>query len=113
MIADQDARAAALKRQARQAERYRLLSDQIWVAEARMIFPRWREAHSQWREQPPQGPPARLRHRRFIGCARRVCAGHSDNVVSMDAVRLLETCRTALMQHTGNVAQLRQIHGAD
>ncbi|VVS98273.1 Chromosome partition protein Smc [Sphingomonas sp. EC-HK361] len=44
VIADQDARAAALKRQARQAERYRALSAQIRVAEARMIFARWREA---------------------------------------------------------------------
>ena len=44
VIADQDARAAALKRQARQAERYRELSDRIRVAEARMIFSRWREA---------------------------------------------------------------------
>jgi chromosome segregation protein len=44
VIAEQDARAAALKRQARQAERYRLLSDQIRVAEARMIFARWRDA---------------------------------------------------------------------
>ncbi|QNA85592.1 chromosome segregation protein SMC [Sphingomonas sp. So64.6b] len=44
VIADQDARAAALKRQARQAERYRTLSDQIRVAEARMIFARWRDA---------------------------------------------------------------------
>jgi len=44
VIADQEARANALKRQARQAERYRQLSDQIRVAEARMIFSRWREA---------------------------------------------------------------------
>ncbi|MDH7975845.1 AAA family ATPase, partial [Sphingomonas sp. AR_OL41] len=44
LIADQDARAAALRRQARQAERYRLLSDQIRIAEARMIFARWRDA---------------------------------------------------------------------
>ncbi|GAA0297335.1 chromosome segregation protein SMC [Sphingomonas oligophenolica] len=44
VIADQDTRAAALKRQARQAERYRTLSDQIRVAEARMIFARWRDA---------------------------------------------------------------------
>ena len=44
VIADQDARAAALKRQARQAERYRALSDQIRIAEARMIFARWRDA---------------------------------------------------------------------
>lgn len=44
IIADQDARAAALKRQARAAERYRLVSAQIRVAEARMIFARWRDA---------------------------------------------------------------------
>ena len=44
VIAEQDARAAALRRQAKQAERYRALSDQIRVAEARMIFTRWRDA---------------------------------------------------------------------
>ncbi|OWK31208.1 chromosome segregation protein SMC [Sphingomonas dokdonensis] len=44
VISDQETRAAALRRQARQAERYRLLSTQIRVAEARMIFTRWREA---------------------------------------------------------------------
>ena len=44
LIADQDTRAAALRRQARQAERYRLLSDQIRTAEARLIFARWRDA---------------------------------------------------------------------
>ncbi len=44
LISDQEARAAALKRQARQAERYRELSDRIRTAEARMIFARWRDA---------------------------------------------------------------------
>lgn len=44
IIADQEARASQLKRQARQAERYRLLSDRIRVAEARMIYARWRDA---------------------------------------------------------------------
>ncbi len=44
VIADQDSRAAALRRQARAAERYRLLSNQIRVAEARTIFARWRAA---------------------------------------------------------------------
>nr|WP_221227411.1 chromosome segregation protein SMC [Stakelama sediminis] len=44
VIADQEARAAALKRQARQAERYRRLTDDIRVAEARMIYARWRDA---------------------------------------------------------------------
>ncbi|MFD0945528.1 chromosome segregation protein SMC [Sphingomonas canadensis] len=44
LILDQENRAAALKRQARQAERYRELSDRIRTAEARMIFARWRDA---------------------------------------------------------------------
>ncbi|OYY91679.1 MAG: chromosome segregation protein [Sphingomonas sp. 28-66-16] len=44
LITEQEARAAALRRQAKQAERYRALSDQIRVAEARMIFARWRDA---------------------------------------------------------------------
>ena len=46
LIADQDTRANALRRQARQAERYRALSDQIRIAEARMIFARWRDAQA-------------------------------------------------------------------
>lgn len=44
LIADQESRAAALRRQARQAERYRELSDRIRIAEGRMIFSRWRDA---------------------------------------------------------------------
>ena len=44
VISDQEARIQALRRQARQAERYRSLSDEIRIAEGRMIFARWREA---------------------------------------------------------------------
>ena len=44
LLGDQEARAAALKRQARAAERYRQLSDKIKAAEARLLFARWREA---------------------------------------------------------------------
>ncbi|MBX9881746.1 MAG: AAA family ATPase [Sphingomonas sp.] len=44
IMAEQEARIGALKRQARQAERYRALSDQIRVAEARLIFTRWQDA---------------------------------------------------------------------
>jgi chromosome segregation protein len=44
VITDQEARASALRRQARQAERYRELSDKIRTAEGRMIFARWRDA---------------------------------------------------------------------
>lgn len=44
VIGDQEARAAQLKRQARQAEKYRLLSGEIRIAEGRMIYARWRDA---------------------------------------------------------------------
>ncbi len=44
LLADMDARIAALRRQARAAERYRELSDTIRTAEARLIYTRWAEA---------------------------------------------------------------------
>ncbi len=44
LIGDMDGRAHALRRQARAAERYRLLSGEIRLAEARLIYARWRDA---------------------------------------------------------------------
>src|SRR6185503_11028915 len=44
ILSDQDQRAAQLRRQARAAERYRKLSDQIRVLEARLLHARWSEA---------------------------------------------------------------------
>ena len=46
ILLDMDTRANALRRQARAAEKYIRLSDQIRVAEARTLFARWREAHA-------------------------------------------------------------------
>src|SRR5688500_12842567 len=44
VLGDMEQRSLALRRQAKAAERYRKLSDQIRIAEARLIFARWREA---------------------------------------------------------------------
>ena len=44
ITADMELRAGALRRQARAAERYRKLSDDIRTAEARLIYVRWRDA---------------------------------------------------------------------
>ncbi len=44
VLGDMENRAGALRRQARAAERYRKLTEEIRVAEGRMIFSRWREA---------------------------------------------------------------------
>jgi chromosome segregation protein len=44
LVADMDGRIATLRRQARAAERYRALSAEIRLTEARLIFARWRDA---------------------------------------------------------------------
>jgi chromosome segregation protein len=44
LLGDQEARASALKRQARAAERYRQLTEKIRAAEGRLLYARWHEA---------------------------------------------------------------------
>lgn len=44
IVADMEVRANALRRQARAAEKYKKLSDDIRIAEARLIYARWRDA---------------------------------------------------------------------
>ncbi len=44
VLADMDVRIAQLRRQARSAERYRILSQDIRTAEGRLIYARWRDA---------------------------------------------------------------------
>jgi len=44
LMAGLDTQMASLRRQAKQAERYTRLSDEIRVAEARLLFARWRDA---------------------------------------------------------------------
>jgi len=44
LLSDMEQRLFALKRQARAAERYRKLTEQIKLSEARLVFARWREA---------------------------------------------------------------------
>jgi len=44
ILAEMELREGALRRQAKAAERYRRLTDQIRIAEARLIFARWQEA---------------------------------------------------------------------
>src|SRR4029079_8492239 len=44
LLGDQEARASALRRQARAAERYRQLSEKIRAADARLLYARGREA---------------------------------------------------------------------
>ncbi len=47
LLADMDARAGQLRRQAKAAERYARLSEAIRITEGRMIYARWRDAAAQ------------------------------------------------------------------
>jgi chromosome segregation protein len=44
LLGDMEQRAGALRRQAKAAERYRKLTDDIKIAEGRLVFARWRDA---------------------------------------------------------------------
>src|SRR5688572_2496508 len=44
LLTEQEARASALRRQARAAERYRALTDKIRLAEGKLLYSRWSEA---------------------------------------------------------------------
>jgi chromosome segregation protein len=44
MLTEQEARASALRRQARAAERYRALTDKIRLAEGKLLYSRWADA---------------------------------------------------------------------
>ncbi|MFC3440087.1 chromosome segregation protein SMC [Sphingobium rhizovicinum] len=46
ILLDMDARASSLRRQTKAAERYIRLSEQIRIAEGRVLFARWREANA-------------------------------------------------------------------
>ena len=50
LLTEQEARASALRRQARAAERYRALTDKIRLAEGKLIYARWAEADRAARE---------------------------------------------------------------
>src|SRR3546814_4065456 len=69
ILSDMDARANSLRRQAKAAERYIRLSEQIRIAEARVIFARWREAAA-------SADAARAEATQEVGrasCRERVC----------------------------------------
>ncbi len=71
LLGDMEQRAQALKRQARAAERYRRISDQIQVAEARLIFARWNEAAA-------SADAARIEAERSVGLVQAAAQAQRD-----------------------------------
>ena len=87
IISDQEARAVALRRQARAATRYRDLTDRIRLAEARLIFARWSDSDRAAR-----------------------AAGEEAQAAERDVARLQTDMRTAqtLQEHAASALAMRR-----
>jgi len=101
IIADQDARAATLKRQARAAERYRLISSQIRVAEARTLFARWREAAAASDAAKAEAAAAETRVHATTEAERAAAA---DQHRTIEAVSTARTAALAARDLVGDLA---------
>ncbi len=89
LLTDMESRTASLRRQARAAERYRRLSDDIRTAEGRLIFARWRDA------------------------AAAADAAKAEAATAQDAVeRAAETQRAAAAYQTQAVQKLAELRAA-
>ncbi len=89
LTGDMEARAGQLKRQARAAERYRLVSAEIKLAEARLIFSRWREAAAAANTAKDEAAVAEGRVEQLAEAQRAAAAWNGE------AVRQLADARTA------------------
>ena len=126
LLGDMEARASALRRQARAAERYRLLSAEIRVAEGRLIYARWRDAAAASAAAKREAEAAdasvaetadQQRRAAEAGAeaTRRVAAARSAAQAARDAVagagHRLETLRSelaALHRRIADIARLRE-----
>ncbi|MDK2760438.1 MAG: chromosome segregation protein SMC [Sphingopyxis sp.] len=128
IVADMEVRANALRRQARAAEKYKKLSDDIRIAEARLIYARWRdaaEAADQARRDSDAAEAAvRTAQQELetlsaaqVEVAGRVAAARSDAQAQRDAlseatatqVRLQGEERAAIQRIEDLAAQIRRI----
>ncbi|HWU93502.1 MAG TPA: AAA family ATPase, partial [Sphingomicrobium sp.] len=95
ILSDQEQRAAALRRQARAAERYRKLSDQIRLVEGQLLHARWSEAEAGAR------------------AAQADARAAEDEVAAVqqamaDAQAAQEEASAALAQRRSDLAELRE-----
>ena len=87
VLSDMEVRATALKRQARAAERYRKLSDEIRVAEGRMIFARWRDAASAAEQAKKEAQSAEAAVSAASEAQHAAAAWQSQGVTKLAALR--------------------------
>lgn len=88
VLADMEARAGTLRRQARAAERYRKLSADIRVAEGRMIFARWRDAAAAADKAKAEAEAADAAVQQAGEAQRAAAAYHADAVRELGDLRV-------------------------
>lgn len=88
VLADMEARAGTLRRQARAAERYRKLSADIRVAEGRMIFARWRDAAAAADKAKAEAEAAEAAVQKAGEAQRAAAAYHADAVRQLGDLRV-------------------------
>ncbi len=87
LLSDMETRANALRRQARAAERYRKLSEDIRVAEGRMIFSRWRDAAAAADKAKAEAASAELAVAEASKVQREAAEMQSDSVSKLATAR--------------------------
>ncbi len=100
LLGDMETRSSQLKRQARAAERYRAISAEIKLAEARLIFSRWREA-AQAAEQAKQEAGAAEERVGQLAEAQRAAAAWNT-----EATRQLGDARATAQKARDQLAEL-------
>ncbi|WP_294390926.1 AAA family ATPase [uncultured Sphingomonas sp.] len=109
LLGEMDTRMAALRRQAKAAERYRTLSNDIRLAEARTLFARWREAAAAAEKARAEADAAE-RAVAEASEAQRAAAAHAAAATAAlaEARRLSETARDAASRARFKVDGVRQ-----
>jgi len=82
LLGEMEARMGALRRQAKAAERYRMLSTEIRLAEARSLFARWREAAAAAETARAEAVAAEQAVQR-AGEAQRAAAAHAAQATNL------------------------------
>lgn len=96
VLSDMEQRAGNLRRQAKSAERYRKLTAEIKIAEARLIFARWRDAAAAADKAKAEAAAAETKVSEAAEAQRAAAAWQSQAVTKLAALRsAAEAARTA------------------
>ena len=100
-----EAQAAALRRQAKQAERYRLLSDRIRIIEAQTLYARWQEATAAGESATGAAVEVEARLVELTRGVALLSARQADAAAELPGLRLAEAEAAARLQALVQVRQ--------